>query len=321
MRPLTFAQFAPVRVLDGGMATELERHGLDISGPLWSAHILDTAPERIRAVHLDYLHAGADCISTASYQVSDFGYTELGRPAHHAHDALRRSVAIAEEARVLYAAESPRPVFIAASLGPYGAALHNGAEFHGNYEIPFTELVDFHARRLDVLADTEADLVAFETVPSFEEARAIAVALVDFPHVSAWVSFTCRDEAHVAHGEPLADCAALLGSKEEDDFEQVAAVGINCTQPRFVLPLLKAARAVTAKALIAYPNSGELWNAESRSWYGAAEVAPYTALARQWYTAGAQAIGGCCRTTPAHIRALHHLRNEEAGESALLPVH
>ncbi|MFT4113748.1 homocysteine S-methyltransferase [Silvibacterium sp.] len=313
MRPLTPAQFAPVRVLDGGMATELERHGLDISGPLWSAHILDTVPERIRAVHLDYLHAGADCISTVSYQVSALGYEELGRPAHHAHNALRRSVEIAEEARVLYAAESPRPVFLAASLGPYGAALHNGAEFHGNYEIPFTELVDFHAGRLEILADTKADLVAFETVPSLEEARAIAVALADFPNISAWVSFTCRDEAHVAHGETLAECAAVFGDPEDEDedCERVIAVGVNCTQPRFVLPLLESVRPATKKATIAYPNSGELWNAETRSWYpsayGPADVAGYAALAKQWYAVGAQAIGGCCRTTPAHIRAVHDI--------------
>ena len=166
-----------LRVLDGGMATELERRGRDISGPLWSAHVLDTAPEKIAQVHLDYLRAGADCISTVSYQVSAMGYAELGRPAADAASAIRQSVAIAEAARKEYSRQSGRPILIAVSLGPYGAALHNGAEFHGRYSIRFDDLVAFHTERLAVVADTNADLVAMETVPSLEEAKAIAAAL------------------------------------------------------------------------------------------------------------------------------------------------
>ncbi len=183
-----------LRVLDGGMATELERRGCDISGPLWSAHVLDTAPEKIAQVHLDYLRAGADCISTVSYQVSAMGYAEFGRPAAEAANALRQSVAIAEATREEYRRESGRPVLIAASLGPYGAALHNGAEFHGRYSIRFDDLVAFHTERLAVVADTNADLVALETVPSLEEAQAIAAALggisrnlsMAFVHLQRW---------------------------------------------------------------------------------------------------------------------------------------
>src|SRR6185312_3096315 len=176
-------------VLDGGLATELERRGCDISGPLWSARVLHEAPEAIRQVHLDYLRAGADCISTASYQVSEMGYAELGRPREDAARALRRSVEIAEQAREEYRHESDRSVLIAASLGPYGAALHNGAEFHGRYEIGFDQLVAFHAERLDIIAGSAADLVALETIPSLDEARAILAALARFPQLRAWLSF------------------------------------------------------------------------------------------------------------------------------------
>uniref|UniRef100_A0A7V4XUV5 S-methylmethionine:homocysteine methyltransferase n=1 Tax=Acidobacterium capsulatum TaxID=33075 RepID=A0A7V4XUV5_9BACT len=303
MQPLYHDEFLRIRVLDGGMATELERRGFDLSGPLWSAHVLDDAPEAIQAVHLDYLRAGSDCISTVSYQISAQGYAELGRPASAATDALRRSVALAEEARARYAEENPRPIWIAASLGPYGAALHNGAEFHGNYSIAFDDLVEFHRARLAAIAETGADLVAFETIPSLDEARAIAAALTETPNVSAWLSFTCRDEAHAAHGELLTACAQLV-----DSAVQVLALGINCTAPRHVAPLLAAAQSQTRKPVIAYPNSGESWNAATRAWQGrtdlAAEVKDYQTLAGQWFAAGAQAIGGCCRTTPEHIRAV-----------------
>ncbi len=288
-----------LRVLDGGMATELERRGYDISGPLWSAHTLDTSPSGIAEVHLDYLRAGADCISTVSYQISAKGYAELGRPATEAAAALRESVAVAEVARDQYRKEDDRPVFIAASLGPYGAALHNGAEFHGRYDIDFDDLVAFHAERLAVIAGTNPDLVALETVPSLEEARAIASALEEFPRISAWVSFTCKDAAHVAHGERLAECIAAL-----TDVPQTIAVGINCTAPNLVASLIAEAKTATEKSIFVYPNSGELWDAENRCWYGSSNVTEYGQLARTWFTAGAHAVGGCCRTTPAHIQAV-----------------
>ncbi|HZD47338.1 MAG TPA: homocysteine S-methyltransferase [Silvibacterium sp.] len=291
-----------VRVLDGGMATELERRGCNISGPLWSAHVLDSAPEKIAEVHLDYLRAGADCISTVSYQVSAMGYAELGRPASDAAEALRESVAVAAAAREDHRRESDRPVFIAASLGPYGAALHNGAEFHGRYDIGFDALVEFHAERLAVITETQADLVALETVPSLEEARAIAAALGSFPSLFAWVSFTCRDAAHVAHGEQLAECTALF-----DNVPQLVAVGINCTAPHLIGALIAEAKIGTSKPIFVYPNSGELWDAANRRWYGSSDVAEFAGMAVGWYSAGAQAVGGCCRTTPAHVRAVREV--------------
>lgn len=293
--------FSAIRVLDGGMATELERRGCDISGPLWSAHVLDAAPEVIAAVHLDYLRAGADCISTASYQASALGYREMGRDPREAEQAVRQSVAIAEQVRAYYARESSRRVWIAASLGPYGAALHNGAEYHGRYSIDFAELVAFHTDRIAVAADTSADLIALETVPSLEEARAILCALEQVPSARVWISFTCRDAGHVAHGEPLSDCAAAVAAAE-----QVVAVGINCTAPHWITSLLAEARHgdEDKKPVIVYPNSGESWDAAARSWRGESDASHFGALAREWYAAGAQAVGGCCRTGPAHIAAV-----------------
>ena len=294
-----------LHVLDGGMATELERRGCDISGPLWSAHVLDTAPEIIAQVHLDYLRAGADCISTVSYQVSAMGYAELGGPPADAAKALRESVAIAEAAREEYRLEAGRQVFIAASLGPYGAALHNGAEFHGRYDISFDNLVAFHAERLAAVIETNADMIALETVPSLGEARAIVNALRRFPGISAWVSFTCKDSEHVAHGERLADCAAAL-----NDVPQVVAVGINCTAPHLIGSLILEAKATT-KPILVYPNSGEQWDATLRRWCGTSSVAAFAEMARTWYVAGAYAVGGCCRTTPAHIRAVRQVFDQQ----------
>jgi homocysteine S-methyltransferase len=293
--------FQAIRVLDGAMATELERRGCDISGPLWSAHVLDSAPATIAAIHLDYLRAGAECISSASYQVSAMGYCEIGRDPRDAARALRQSVEIAEQARAEYARENPRRIRIAASLGPYGAALHNGAEYHGRYEIGFDDLVAFHAERLAVLARSAADFIALETIPSLDEAHALLSALAQTSAVSAWISFTCRDAFHVAHGELLEDCAAAVAPSP-----QVLAVGINCSPPHNIAGLIAEARRGSRgrKPVIVYPNSGETWDAVTRSWRGNADTTRFGELARTWFAAGAQAVGGCCRTGPAHIAAV-----------------
>ncbi len=174
MTPLQQLDLSGLHVLDGGMATELERKGFNLDGPLWSAHVLESSPEAIAAVHREYLEAGADCLLTASYQVSAEGFQEIGfapqDAAKAAANALRASVALAEKVRSEYQAGSPRKIWIAASLGPYGAMLHNGAEYHGNYDCSFEDLVGFHGRRIAVLAQTNADFLAFESIPSLEEA-------------------------------------------------------------------------------------------------------------------------------------------------------
>ena len=288
-----------IRVLDGGMASELEFLGASLDGPLWSAQVLEDAPEKIVAVHRAYLEAGAECLLTAGYQVSRMGYAEIGLPPGQADAALLRAVELARTA----AAEFPqRRVVVAASLGPYGAALHNGAEYHGNYDCTFAQLVQFHRERIAVLAaatgrSATPDLLAFETLPSLEEARAIGEALVPWPNLAAWFSFTCKDAQHVAHGEPLSECAAAVAK-----FPQTVAIGVNCTQPALLPALIANLRAATEKPIVVYPNSGEGWNPEARSWTGTSAAARFGAMAADWFALGAQLVGGCCRTRPAHIR-------------------
>lgn len=287
-----------IRVLDGGFATELEYQGANIDGPLWSAHVLEDAPEKIVAVHRAYIEAGAEIIATASYQVSRQGYVEYGLTTVQADRALLRAVELARSA----AAEFPeRHIVVASSLGPYGAMLHNGAEYHGNYGCAFDDLVRFHRERIQVLAaappTAAPDLLAFETLPSIEEARAIGTALADFLDLAVWFSFTCRDDARVAYGELLRDCAAYAAS-----LPQTIAVGINCTHPQWISPLIARIRSATDKTIVVYPNSGEEWDAQARCWTGKGDPERFGVLAAEWSRTGAKIVGGCCRTRPAHIR-------------------
>jgi homocysteine S-methyltransferase len=305
MTPRDQLDLTSLRILDGGLATELERTGCDLASPLWSGEVLRTAPENVLAVHRGYLEAGADCLLTGSYQLSAMGFREIGLTADDARVAIQQSVALADQARREYgqsewnAGRKPRPIWIAGSLGAYGAALHNGAEFHGNYNIGHAELVAFHTERIEAMRETNADFLAFETIPSVPEAEAILEALVHFPDFAAYISFTCRDHAHTGHGEPIEECARLL-----DPASNIIAIGINCTAPRHILPLLRKIRAVSSKRIALYPNSGETWVAETRSWTGSSDPESFGALAVAWRSAGADWIGGCCRTGPQHIRAV-----------------
>lgn len=294
-----------VAVLDGGLATELERRGLDLRDPLWSAKILVEAPEEVESVHFDYFHAGADVGTSASYQATFEGFAARGIGARESESLLRRSVDLVEGARDRFWSDSGnragrvRPL-VAASVGCYGASLHDGSEYRGDYGLSRKELMDFHRPRLRVLADSGADVLAFETIPSELEAEAVVALLEELPSAPpAWVSFSCRNAREVSHGEPLADCFASAGTSEA-----VIALGINCTSPRFVSGLLESARDATDKLVAVYPNSGEIWDAPRQTWTPGESPAPIEELAREWRRRGARLIGGCCRTTPDTIRAL-----------------
>lgn len=299
------------------MATELERRGADLRDDLWSARLLIDAPELIRQVHFDYFIAGADVAITASYQATFEGFAARGVSHAQAAELLRRSVRLAVDARDAFWAEPAyragrlRPL-VAASIGPYGAFLADGSEYRGDYGLSVEQLMEFHRPRMAVLAESGADLLACETIPCLAEGEALIRLLAEFPHMPAWLSFSCRDEAHVCHGEDFALCAALA-----DETPQVFAVGVNCTAPRLVEDLLKVARPLTSKLLLCYPNSGEVWNAENACWIGETGVTDFSEPARRWFVAGARLIGGCCRTTPHDIRRIRHsLLGESPPEGA-----
>lgn len=294
----------PVIVLDGALATELERYGCDLNDRLWSAKVLLDRPELIQQVHLDYLAAGADCVTTASYQATVEGFMSTGLSEAEALQAIQQSVRIAVQARdefwgqVENRSRRPKPL-VAASVGPYGAFLADGSEYRGDYRLTEAELAEFHRPRMEALVAAGADLLACETIPSLAEAKAIVQLLESFPHMCAWISFSARDGLHISDGHAVAECAAWL-----DTQPQVVATGINCTPPQHIPSLIREICTWTKKPVIVYPNSGESYDAISKKWGGGSDKEAYGVEARGWYECGARLIGGCCRTTPADIRAI-----------------
>ncbi len=290
-------------VLDGGLATELEVVGYDLSDRLWSARLLVEDPGAIEAVHRAYFAAGASVATTASYQATVQGFAAAGLDRDAALAAIRRSVTLARTARDAHADATPgvdaTRLRVAGSVGPYGAMLADGSEYRGDYDPGEATLREVHAPRMDALLDAGADLLAIETIPTCREAE-VLVRLVEERDATAWLSYQCRDDRSTAAGESIEDAVAVV-----DGASGFVAVGVNCTAPRHIGPLLAAARTATTLPLIAYPNGGDTWDGAGRRWVADDVSGAFDArVAAGWATLGAGWIGGCCGTGPADIAAL-----------------
>jgi homocysteine S-methyltransferase len=306
-----------VLVVDGGLATALEAGGADLSDDLWSARLLLDDPSAIADVHRAYLHAGADVIITASYQASVDGFGRRGLTREAAEDLIGSSVTLARRVRDEWwgggRAGRRRPL-VAASVGPYGAMLADGSEYRGDYGLSVGELAAFHEPRLRLLIGREPDLLAIETIPSLDEARALAQVLDRVPEAPpAWWSFTCRDEEHLADGSAFGDAVAVAAAARG-----TVAVGVNCTDPRFVARLVETAATRTELPIVVYPNRGATWDASGKRWADGG-VKDLAALAPSWRDAGARLIGGCCGTLPRDIRAIASALGRRPVDDAATP--
>jgi homocysteine S-methyltransferase len=293
-----------VVVLDGGLGTELDARGADLRDPLWSAKVLVEDQDLIREVHTAYFEAGADVAISASFQASFEGLASRGLDRRAAEDLLRRSVEVAREARAAWwRGREPdgRPFpLVAASVGPYGAVLGNGAEFTGEYDRDEDGLVDFHRPRAELLASAEPDLLAAETIPSIAEARALVRVLEQIPQIPAWVSFSCRNAGELCDGTPFELAVETVCASPS-----VVAVGVNCTSPLHVEGLVRLAAGATDRPIVAYPNRGAFWDAHRKVWVDPPRQDPRPALRpAAWREAGARLIGGCCGIGPGDIGAI-----------------
>ncbi|MFJ5832876.1 homocysteine S-methyltransferase [Streptomyces sp. NPDC093089] len=291
VRTLAEALRAGAVVLDGGLSNQLEAQGCDLSDALWSARLLADGPEQIEAAHAAYVRAGARVLITSSYQATFQGFARRGLGREAAAGLLGRSVELARAAAERVGEE----VWVAASVGPYGAMLADGSEYRGRYGLSVRELEAFHRPRIEALAAAEPDVLALETVPDADEAEALLRAAAG-SGTPVWLSYTVEG-GRTRAGQDLAEAFAVATGND-----QVVAVGVNCCDPAGVADAVELAAAVTGGPVVAYPNSGERWDARARGWRG--DLAFDPAGAGSWAAAGARLVGGCCRVGPATITAV-----------------
>ena len=306
--------FPEMIVLDGGLATQLEHMGFILDTDLWSAALLHSKPDAIVEAHKLFLIAGAQIIISASYQGSTKGFMDVLKCSRDEGTALLlKSVKLAQQARDEYIAERTGQttvpiVAVAASCGPYGAVLHDGSEYTGDYSKLGSRVRDvleaFHRERLcNTLDSTGADVIAIETIPSFIEAEVLQ-SLCQLLKTNFWVTFCCKDGFHLSDGSKVAE-AVLLFSK----LDRCVAVGVNCVHPKFVTSLVKEIKSTGIhghKRIIVYANSGEVWNSEDASWSPDPETdgADFVDYTSEWAAEGVSMIGGCCRVFDASIQQL-----------------
>ena len=288
-----------VVVLDGGLSTELEAAGHDVSSSLWSARLLEDDPAAIVAAHLRFFAAGARVATTASYQASAEGFATAGLDAGAAARLLTRAVRLACTARTQAGLDDA--AWVAASVGPFGAVRADGSEYTGDYTDPtlpdardLAALRRFHAPRLELLAAAGADVLACETLPAALEVEALLLEL-DRLDVPAWVSLTTVVDEHgtvrTRRGERAEDVFGMLR-----DARGVVAAGVNCLRPDDTAAAVAVAARACGKPVVAYPNSGERWDAARRTWSGDPRLRP--ADVTRWVDDGARLVGGCCRVGP-----------------------
>ena len=304
MRSLAAALATGPVVLDGGLSTELEAQGHDVSSALWSARLLRDDPDAIVAAHAAFAAAGAQVATTASYQATLPGFVAAGVSWRQAEALIERSVLLAKEGQ--------GDGWIAGSVGPYGAMLADGSEYTGAYvdELDIAALREFHRPRMELLAQAGADVLSCETVPAAAEAGALVAEAVDLG-MPMWLSLTTvldrRGVPRTRRGEPAAEVYALVA-----DVPEVIAVGVNCTSPTAIGPTVAAAR-VAGAPIVVYPNSGEGWDAVRRRWTGT--PGSWTDDVPSWVEGGARLVGGCCRVRPQHIAAITRALGNTAQEA------
>ncbi len=276
--------------LDGGLSTALENNGNKLNTSLWTGELLLSNPGEITKAHLDFINAGAQIIITSAYQLSFAGCQKRGWSDDQTQRALIASTQLAKDA----VASSGKNVRVAASVGPYGAHLADGSEYKGNYGVSKKVIKDFHQRRLEVLLSTNPDLLALETMPDTFEVEVLLELLKDYA-IPFWVSYSCKEGNQTNAGQSFADAVSLAQS--------ALAVGINCTKPELIEGLLNSAK--SDKPFVVYPNSGRIWDAEKKQWFGSASTGFDQALIKRWQLSGAEYIGGCCGIGAKEIAELN----------------
>jgi homocysteine S-methyltransferase len=297
----------PFLVLDGGMATELEKRGFDLNDHLWSAAILAEKPSAIRDVHLAFLEAGADCIITSSYQATIDGFMKKGYSSAEAANLIKLSVKLARKAVKIFmdnnlCAKRPLP-FIAGSAGCYGASLADGSEYRGDYHLEIDEYIKFHKYRVELLAESGADVIAFETIPCTEEGFAVIELMKFYPDLPYWITFTVKDDLHISNGDPFPDFV-----KKAEYNQNFIGCGINCSRPENVTGVMQQLSGMKRGNFVVYPNSGEIYDKSCNCWKESGEKNMFMSYTGRWYNLGAKIIGGCCRTGPEEIRYISDFR-------------
>jgi S-methylmethionine-dependent homocysteine/selenocysteine methylase len=276
-----------ILLLDGATGSELERRGVDIGLPLWSANAILHAPDTLRNVHTAYLSAGAGAITTNTFRTHERSLAKAGI-GHLAADLTRRAVGIAQAARD----DTNSDALVFGSVAPL-------EDCYSPDRAPDTDTCrDEHAQHIGNLVDAGVDLVLIETMCSAREAMA-AVGAAQELAPGAWsICFCLSPNGALLDGTPIEEITPALSG--------AAFIGVNCVSAPSLAEHVKRLRVTfhNNMRIAAYGNIG--YADKDGAWVSTDAVDPdrFAEYGMAWIDAGASVVGGCCGTTPATTLAM-----------------
>ena len=283
-----------IKLLDGSMSFPLEQLGYNLKNKLWTGMALISDPDIIKNIHKDYMNAGADYISTSTYQVSYDRLQNMGYQSSEIKKVFQKSVDIVKEA--IKESRSKKEIKIVGSFGPFASYDPNASEYVGKYNSSDDEIKNFHLNNINIIEETDLDIILYETIPCLREIKILSKILSQ-TNKEIWISITCNENIEFRDGSSFKEACKIISQ-----IEQITTMGINCFSPLLVEKALKELKKYSNKKTLVYPNSGEKYNPKDKYWSGKNEF--NNLMIKNWLSLSPDIIGGCCRVGYNNIKKM-----------------
>jgi len=283
-----------IKLLDGSMSFPLEKSGYNLKNRLWTGNALIEDPQLIKDIHIGYIKAGSDYISTSTYQVSCKVLKDLGYNYDEVINIFKNSVNLAKDA--IKESKAKKNIRIVGSFGPYAAYLPNASEFVGLYKTTDKEIEEYHYENIEIIKKIELDIILFETIPCLRELK-ILLKLISNLKKEIWLSFTCNENIMFRDGSSIDE-----GVKLASNYSNIKAIGLNCFSPLLVAKGIEKLRYLSNKKILIYPNSGEIYDPIEKEWNGNNQY--NGVMLKEWLRLSPDIIGGCCRVGYDNIKKM-----------------
>ena len=274
-----------IKLLDGSMSFPLEKKGYNLHDKLWTGKALINDPDLIKNIHKGYIEAGADYISTATYQISFNRLKEMGYQPDEIKEIFQKSVDLVKDA--ILESKPKNEIKIVGSFGPYASFDPEASEYVGEYNVSDNAIMNFHLNNIHVIEETDLDILLYETIPCLREIEILS-KILSHSSKEIWISVTCNENIEFRDGSSFEEACKIISN-----IENVTTMGINCFSPLLVKKAIKKLKKYSNKKTIVYPNSGEIYNPKDKFWSGKNDYNDL--MIKNWLSLSPDIIGGCCR--------------------------
>ena len=283
-----------IKLLDGSMSFPMEQLGYNLKNKLWTGMALINDPNIIKDIHKGYIKAGADYISTSTYQISFGRLKNMGYQSVEIKKIFQKSVDLVKEA--ILESKSKREIKIVGSFGPYASFDPKASEYVGEYISTDDEIMNFHHNNIRIIEETDLDIILYETIPCLREFKILSEILSNTKK-EIWISVTCNENIEFRDGSSFKEACEIISG-----IEKITTLGINCFSPLLVEKAIRKLKKYSNKKVLIYPNSGEVYNQEDKFWSGKNEF--NDVMIKNWLSLSPDIIGGCCRVGFDNIKIM-----------------